>query len=78
MKSYEEMNQRFRSLLKCIENNNKMYFQKTDSIFKTYVINKGKKSYTVKVLTALPKSITIMIESAFLDAYNNFSSEVSA
>ena len=73
MKNYEEMNQRFRYHLKSIENNNTMYFQKTDSIFKSYIINKDKKAYTIKVLANLPKSIIVMIEAAFLDAYYYFS-----
>lgn len=68
MKSYEEMNQRFRWLLKSIENNNKMYFQQTDSIFKSYIINKVKGNYTIKVFATLPKSVIVLIEAAFLDS----------
>jgi hypothetical protein len=68
MKSYEEINQQFRSLLKSIENNNKLYFQQPDSIYKSYNIIKVKGSYTIKVFASLPKSIVVMIESAFLNS----------
>lgn len=70
MRSYEEMNQQFRLLLKSIENNNKSCFQKTDSIFKSYTIKNEKKTYSIKVLSSLPIQIIIMIESAFLESYN--------
>ena len=68
MEDYEEMNQRFRTLLRSIEINNNSYFPQPGSIFKTYTIVKLKGAYTVKVTANLPESITNQIQRAILQA----------
>jgi hypothetical protein len=71
MKDFEEMNQRFRRLLKSIENNNQAHFPKPGSIFDTYIMVKCKDTYTIKVTANLPQPLVIQIEAAFLHAGAN-------
>jgi len=68
MTEFEEMNQRFRSLLRSIENNNKSYFPQPGSIFNSYRIEKIKSLYTIKKKTELPEFIIAQIQAAFLHA----------
>lgn len=68
MKDFEEVNQRFRRLLRSIENNNKLYFPKQGSIFESYTILKQNSIYSIKVIAKLPESIISQIQSAFLHA----------
>ncbi len=68
MKDFEEVNQRFRRLLRSIESNNKTYFPKPGSIFDCYTILKKNASYSIKVIAKLPSSLIHQIEAAFLHA----------
>jgi hypothetical protein len=71
MEDFEEMNRRFRGLLRSIENNNKAYFPQPGDIFNSYTIIKLKDVYTVRVITNLPEHLVILIETAFLHAAAN-------
>ena len=71
MKDFEEMNQRFRGLLRSIENNNKMYFPKQGDIFNSYTIVTLKDAYTIRVTAPLPDTLIVLIEAAFLHAAAN-------
>lgn len=71
MKDFEEMNQRFRGLLRSIENNNKAYFPQPGDIFNCYTIVTLKNVYAVRVTAHLPKTLIILIEEAFLHAAAN-------
>jgi len=71
MKDFEEMNQRFRTLLRSIEINNNVYFPQPGSIFDTYTIVQLKGSYTIKIIASIPESVTVQIETAFLQASAN-------
>lgn len=71
MEDIEEMNQRFRGLLRSIENNNKIYFPRPGDIFTCYTIVKLKNAYTIKVTANLSEPLVILIETAFLHAVAN-------
>lgn len=71
MKDFEEMNQRFRGLLRSIENNNKAYFPQPGDIFNSYTIVTLKDAYTIRVTAPLPEALVILIEAAFLHAASN-------
>ena len=71
MEDFEEMNRRFRGLLRSIENNNKTYFPQPGDIFNCYTIVTLKDAYTIRVTARLPESLIVLIEAAFLHAAAN-------
>ena len=68
MKDFEEVNLRFRRLLRSIENNNRTYFPSPGSIFNCYTVLKKNSAYSIRVIAKLPVSLIHQIEAAFLDA----------